>query len=845
MQANRGLVNQIPKNKNPFMSNVLGPQYNLQKDGSYRSNVLNMLTNSGFVGAVSGTPGTAPTGWMGLGTTNGITMRIAAVGDGYIDVHISGTASAQTFLSLTNTAATASAATIGMVLTAYADVSLIAGTFAGVVNPRVEIQEYNGTTYLAASSTVISGGMTVHTRTLTQATVNAARMAVFACRIDSATTVDFTVRISNPQLTEGATARPYVKSPVSGPALGDVVDVIGGRKMLRTCGAVTNLVPNSECVGAVVETNTLPTGWRKLEAGLAISVIEVGNGYVDVRVIGTSTGANAVYFMPTHTPAVVGEVFTGSVDVEIKSGSAADINFLVRERSSSGETAAKVVGGKNVLTRTLTNAATVGVEIFFLVAAGISLDCTLRISKPQLTKSAYPLPYVPTRGTTVTMPASHATTTNGPWFGLPQYDDAESSDGLFKRDGVELITNGTFDNNSSDGWVLQTGWSVANNALQLNTGVDTYKNATFSCVLTEGVRYRCHFNANFVGRIIVRLTAPVETNLLTVLTTNGVVSFDFTAPAGATGFRLHYQDLASVGSFDNISIQKLIPATKTNKVWAALDGEPDGVELVGSVAPTISQGTSSLNTFTAPGAVRIHSLTGEWSAISFGTAAVGARYRIVISNYSGTGFVKIGNLYNVMQIYGNGSITWTSDSTILSCNRLTPGVPCDVTFSISFQRIQPKPMTLAWRGVMGVGSGDLVASQYPQVLTCTASGTVLQYFGDNSGSKRITYAWDGTTYVSQTSAWDRGITVLRFTQINTAGTRLRIGYVIVGIHTTIQWSHSSEDSSTWAVYDGSFNPSTLYKLMLGLNNIYPMWHDTIALWDKQIDDATLLKEMLK
>jgi chromosome partitioning protein len=50
------------------------------------------------------------------------------------------------------------------------------------------------------------------------------------------------------------------------------------------------------------------------------------------------------------------------------------------------------------------------------------------------------------------MPASHATTTNGPWFGLPQYDDVAQTktnkvwaalDG--EPDGVELVTNGGFD----------------------------------------------------------------------------------------------------------------------------------------------------------------------------------------------------------------------------------------------------------------------------------------------------------------------------------------------------------------------------------------------------------------
>lgn len=55
----------------------------------------NHIPNSGYGGAVAGSPGTLPTGWSGLGTQNGITKRVAEIGvEGgleYTDIQFSGT----------------------------------------------------------------------------------------------------------------------------------------------------------------------------------------------------------------------------------------------------------------------------------------------------------------------------------------------------------------------------------------------------------------------------------------------------------------------------------------------------------------------------------------------------------------------------------------------------------------------------------------------------------------------------------------------------------------------------------------------------------------------------------
>ena len=60
--------------------------------------------------------------------------------------------------------------------------------------------------------------------------------------------------------------------------------------------------------------------------------------------------------------------------------------------------------------------------------------------------------------------------------------------------------------------------------------------------------------------------------------------------------------------------------------------------------------------------------------------------------------------------------------------------------------------------------------------------------------------------------------------------------MIEGTHTAIQWS-------AWVNFDGSFDPSTLYRLMLGYNNDYPMWFNKITAWKKQCTDAEILEAM--
>ena len=152
-----------------------------------------------------------------------------------------------------------------------------------------------------------------------------------------------------------------------------------------------------------------------------------------------------------------------------------------------------------------------------------------------------------------------------------------------------------------------------------------------------------------------------------------------------------------------------------------------------------------------------------------------------------------------------------------------------------WQALTGQPLTLATRVRMGVGSGDLPNSVVANILSA-GGGDALRYAKGADGTARVVQSHDGTGVASIDGAWPRNSIIRIITQVNTAGTQFRVGYMVEGTHTAIQWS-------SWANYDGSFNPSTLYRLLLGYNNPYPMWFNKITAWKKQATDAEILEAM--
>lgn len=837
MKCQDGLFNQIEGNKNPFLSSVLPTQYVREADGSTRSTTLNMLTNSGFVGAVSGTPGVAPTGW----TTGNANGTLVVNGDNSLT--ISATANMR---DIRQTIAIAAYTKYPLSVVAVCDGLLqVQQILSATAFPAGVGYSYEVDNVPVTPSTIPSIGKRVLTIILNVGAT--AGSCSFVIGVGAASASTGTVTISNPQLTEDPIARPYVLSPVSGPAYGDVVDVIGGEKWLRTCGAVTNILTAIRDYALV---------FQKI-AGLSLSS---SNGEYTI----TRNDGSTYNFIRTLSSSLVGIVngmaLTFSCELKANTKSIAcvrlssDTPATPVDRFFSIDLTTGAIGvaaysnykasveniGNGWLRLSLTNTSVEAAPVYVGISIGNNDNNTtndtligdsIKFRNPQLTATAYPVPYTPP-GTT--MPASHATTTGGPWFALPQYDDAETADGLWKRDGVELYAAGNID------VATTTAWSP----LKTMSGLS----------LTE--RHIVEIKVSAVTGGNINVFCQNSTDLF-VISSPGIYKFT-SVPNGTQNFAITPARSGMTFKTDSISIQKLIPATKTSQVWAALDGEPDGVELLDISALSASvQNSAGSDGAYVPVTKTLSNLAVGANAsyprfrFNMGAKAVGTRYscRIEFSDtsvaMSGAAMVRLGSIGSTQALTKNGNVfsgVIVADNTNAFIEILTNGTALwsMQIISATIQRIKPSPMTLATRVMMGVGSGDLPNSTYGIVISpnTLGSGAAMSSYGISSiPSPRIYTAYDGTTVtMAPDLAWARYAVVIRILQVNTDGTQYRLGYVIEGTHTTIQWG-------SWVAFDGSFGPSTLFKLMLGYNNIYPMWFSHIIMYRAQIADSKLITDM--
>jgi hypothetical protein len=636
------------------------------------------------------------------------------------------------------------------------------------------------------------------------------------------------------------------------------VDVIGGEKWLRSCGAVQNL---------------LVSGVYPIQSG-PLNVTQNGSYREVTKTDGAASRSLAAAISDTTNRLTYTITLRGGNGVD---GSKFSLGFYIAAFQTV--VATKISGPGTVSGTALVNitglstsedtvvsltlaapmSATGYAYIYPCGSGSTEIGASVLIKDYILTATSYPQPYTPP-GTT--MPASNATTTNGVWFSLPQYLDAETADGLWKKDGVELVVNGGFDSDTE--WSKDVGVTIGSgvctfNNVAISGGV--YKPSGAGSILTLGQSYICTYTIVSISAGSVR--AQCGSGVGAVKTAPGTYTEVITASGGSLYFKVGSATAGTSAVVDNISLQKLIPATRTNPLWKALDGEPDGVEVgtfnktgistdgwwFGSCTGTVENGEFKVDS----GANVVFAAYPELGRFP---VVAGQRYVIEWEARSGTLTTLKYSVYDVTAganivsptTYspGKNRITVTAPA---GCSNMRfypirdPGVAGTMYFdNISIQRIQPQPMTLATRVRMGVGSGDLPNGTSVSCLTPLTDPSVLQYArksGDGA-SLYIAATSDISSYVYPTqTAWPRNSIVRRVTQVNAAGTHFRVGYMIEGTHSDIQWSHTG-DSSTWVAFDGSFNPSTLYRLMLGYNNAYPQWYNKIAVFNKQASDAEIL-----
>ena len=200
----------------------------------------NSVANNTMVGAVAGTPGTIPTGWIyATDSSNGLTLSIVGTGVengiNYIDFRFNGTtvaSPATCAIGIVN----ATAAT-GQTWTASTYWKLAAGTATGITGWQIGIIEstaggsfVTGAFYAqtAPTSAALITQRPAATRTLSGgATIG---LVTYPINVSVAgnTAIDFTIRIGLPQLEQGAFATsPILTSTAAATRNADVASITG------------------------------------------------------------------------------------------------------------------------------------------------------------------------------------------------------------------------------------------------------------------------------------------------------------------------------------------------------------------------------------------------------------------------------------------------------------------------------------------------------------------------------------------------------------------------------------------------------------------------------------------
>jgi hypothetical protein len=194
---------------------VYGPRFDYDPSTLVAQGLLieeqrtNSIRNNTMVGAVAGTPGTAPTNWF-VTTGAGITRELVGVGveNGvtYIDYRFSGTGTVNSDTAIEVSAPALS----GQVWTSSTYCKIAAGSLSNVTVTMILAENNSGGGFLAASTqniTPTSSALSTQRFALTRTFNNASTaFAAATLRVSSAGAIDITLRIGLPQLEQGAFA---------------------------------------------------------------------------------------------------------------------------------------------------------------------------------------------------------------------------------------------------------------------------------------------------------------------------------------------------------------------------------------------------------------------------------------------------------------------------------------------------------------------------------------------------------------------------------------------------------------------------------------------------------------
>lgn len=268
----------------------------------------NSIRNNTMVGAVAGTPGTAPTNWT-RGTANNISIDVVGTGTesgiSYIDLRFSGTPNATgSSVNFRFEPSTQITAATGQFWAFSAYLKLVAGSFANTTL-NLQLGEWNsGGTFLTGTSTSItptsaalSSQRYTQVRSLNQATTASVSETVYIT-YTNLLAVDFTLRVGLPQIEQLAASTQTASSPIltTGTALtraADIATIVGAPATILAAGEGSVLVETTQYVGG--------------QSGITARLIGATSG-VPIFISGTGTiggnGALATATAPAWTTGV-------------------------------------------------------------------------------------------------------------------------------------------------------------------------------------------------------------------------------------------------------------------------------------------------------------------------------------------------------------------------------------------------------------------------------------------------------------------------------------------------------------------------------------------------------------
>lgn len=259
----------------------------------------NEIVNNTMIGAVAGSPGTPPTGWLAINRSN-LTWSITGTGIdsgvNYVDLRLSGTSNATSSPTFTFGATGEISASNGQTWTTSCFIKLVSGSTSGITNIGLANDE-RSTTYLtggnsqnfllsinSSTGNIFSSCRYVFTRTNTNASTTSLLPYLIVTPSNGAT-IDMTLRIGMPQTELGAF--PTTVIPTAGLPATRLADValFGGTNFT----SVYNQIEGSYRVEGIINAN--------LGANIYGGVFGAGA----LGVSGGNGTSNFIFYNPSNT----------------------------------------------------------------------------------------------------------------------------------------------------------------------------------------------------------------------------------------------------------------------------------------------------------------------------------------------------------------------------------------------------------------------------------------------------------------------------------------------------------------------------------------------------------------